>query len=586
MKPGCRRRFRCLAAAFIVAWAAAIVCRSAPAFADGGCRLLQYSFEPDCLVRNAAGACQFDRARPDLGPQIAVWIEDGQGAFVDTLMVTNAVALYGIGNRPGRWDLRSGPRFPYGRRPMALPVWAHRRGTPYQAVVMNDGLEGWMTFHETISSPEPYFCRPMERSEVVDAVTCASGTFRDAKGLLDRSQPPSYYPPRGDLIDWADACVPRISSSGNSCDYGDAPKFGVLNDLDAVATATPLYDQTFTGAWRMPSRLPDGDYALMLEVSKEFDSNASFSHVSYLEPHEVQYFSDFGLDGNIGQPSLVYRLPFHVAANGAIAGLSTLSAIGAGDWTGDTGDLLPVDSTISDGPGSGQGRLRVADGPGGMGRVHLVETSCPPIDCATAPAPEAPRIEPTMKAEATSVALTFRQSTDEGGPVIAYELRRAPAPLDRAHPYAPLDVTSFPRWAAAPAPPALAPGMLTDVTLTGLEPQTTYDIGLRAEGTCGWSAPTFVRVTTLQQTYTKLSGCVIATAAYGSDLEPDVALLRRQRDWLASRSGMARLAALLYGDTAPPLAALISQSDVARAVVRSVLRPMVALDVAASGAAH
>ena len=43
-------------------------------------------------------------------------------------MVTNAVAIHGIGNRPGTWNLLSGPRFPYGRRPMALPIWAHARG--------------------------------------------------------------------------------------------------------------------------------------------------------------------------------------------------------------------------------------------------------------------------------------------------------------------------------------------------------------------------------------------------------------------------------------------------------------------------
>src|SRR5690242_12122413 len=104
------------------------------------CRLLQYQLEPDCLVRGAGGACSFSIDQPDFGPQIAVWIESADGAsFVDTLMVTNAVALYGIGNRPGRWDLRSGPRFPYGRRPMALPVWAHRRGKLYDAIAMNDG---------------------------------------------------------------------------------------------------------------------------------------------------------------------------------------------------------------------------------------------------------------------------------------------------------------------------------------------------------------------------------------------------------------------------------------------------------------
>ena len=48
-------------------------------------------------------------------------------------MVTSAVAIHGIGNRPGRWDMRSGPRFPYGRRQMALPIWAHARGQLYDS---------------------------------------------------------------------------------------------------------------------------------------------------------------------------------------------------------------------------------------------------------------------------------------------------------------------------------------------------------------------------------------------------------------------------------------------------------------------
>jgi len=162
------------------------------------CRLLQYSFEPDCFERGDSGACRFDVNHPDLGTQIAVWVESADGSvFVDTLMATNAVALYGIGNRPGRWDLRSGPRFPYGRRPMALPMWAHRRGSLYDAIVMDDGRDDWLTFHEPASSPEAYFCRPMMQTEIVDAVTCASGTFHSVKGIFDRTLPRSYYPPRG-----------------------------------------------------------------------------------------------------------------------------------------------------------------------------------------------------------------------------------------------------------------------------------------------------------------------------------------------------------------------------------------------------
>jgi hypothetical protein len=167
--------------------AIAMVSLAAPgsvAQAADACRLLQYSFEPDCFDRPGSGTCRFDAAHPDFGPQIAVWIESADGvSFVDTVLVTNAVALYGIGNRPGSWDFRSGPRYPYGRRIMALPVWAHRRGVLYDSVVMGDGLDDYIAAHMAVSSPEPYFCRPMLPSEVVDAVTCASGTFRSAKGV-------------------------------------------------------------------------------------------------------------------------------------------------------------------------------------------------------------------------------------------------------------------------------------------------------------------------------------------------------------------------------------------------------------------
>ena len=114
----------------------------APRAAAATCRLLPLTFEPDCLVRDpSSGRCRFEAARPDFGPQVAIWVESADGAtFVDTVLVTNAGALYGSGNRPGRWDFRSGPRFPYGRRPMALPVWAHRRGVQYQALVLFVGF--------------------------------------------------------------------------------------------------------------------------------------------------------------------------------------------------------------------------------------------------------------------------------------------------------------------------------------------------------------------------------------------------------------------------------------------------------------
>src|SRR5437868_7576206 len=91
-----------------------------------GVRVL-YVFQPDCFRSSLSAACDKRKTgmRLDLGPQIAVWVESADGhRFIDTLLVTNATALRGIGNRPGHWSLPSSPKFPYGKRVMALPIWA------------------------------------------------------------------------------------------------------------------------------------------------------------------------------------------------------------------------------------------------------------------------------------------------------------------------------------------------------------------------------------------------------------------------------------------------------------------------------
>ncbi len=63
----------------------------------------------------AKGKCQF-----------AVWLTDEKGDFVDTVYVTRAVALKGLGNRKGGLDAKLG-----GARASCLPVWAHARGVDY-----------------------------------------------------------------------------------------------------------------------------------------------------------------------------------------------------------------------------------------------------------------------------------------------------------------------------------------------------------------------------------------------------------------------------------------------------------------------
>src|SRR5262245_31555755 len=61
--------------------------------------------------------------------QLALWIERADGEFVSTVRLTEAVAVRGIGNRPGASQMNSGFRWPYGRREGALPVWATRRAS-------------------------------------------------------------------------------------------------------------------------------------------------------------------------------------------------------------------------------------------------------------------------------------------------------------------------------------------------------------------------------------------------------------------------------------------------------------------------
>jgi hypothetical protein len=93
------------------------------------CMTLTYAFQPDCYRPHAGAACVQSVDHLDFGVQMAVWIQSADGTqYIDDLMVTNATAVRGIGNRPGIWNLTSGPLFPYGKRPMALPIWAHARG--------------------------------------------------------------------------------------------------------------------------------------------------------------------------------------------------------------------------------------------------------------------------------------------------------------------------------------------------------------------------------------------------------------------------------------------------------------------------
>jgi len=249
---------------------------------------------------------------------------------------------------------------------------------------------------------------------------------------------------------------------------------------------------------------------------------------------------------------------------------ATATMAGYGDWSGMTGDVTPPDATIAADPGSGEGRLLMIDGPAGPAKVLVSIQACPNVDCSSNPMPLPLPVSFTATAggSGTDATLAVLQSGGTGGQaILSYEVRYAIIGST-----APIDPSSFPAWTPAGMVTLGAPGSEVTVQIDGLTPQSYYAVGVRAAGVCGTSQITFQRFYTPARKFTQLSGCFIATAAFGSDLAPEIHGLRTFRDAATARSPLAKVAVDLYYRSSPPLADALRRSDTARALVRAALR--------------
>lgn len=512
--------------------------------------------------------------RPSGDPQIAVWLEDPQGTFVDTLMITRLTGTFGLGNRPGRADFGGGYLWPYGRRENVLPVWAHRRGVTYPRIVFQDCREDSLGWHERDSSEEPFFCRPLSSQEqMVDAISCPTSRFSSDKGMpmakVDRQQTlcnelferydstESLYPPRNDLS--------RVDPSR---DWDGLEGFESMNDLDAVSQATPPSAQIYRRTIKLPAGLAEGEYSMWVEVNQAFDPNGSHDYDFFIDP----MLRNYGVRV-IGQPSVVWRVPVRIGPEPSTT--TSGDYVGYGSATGQDGVLNPADGTITVGvEGTGAGRLIPIQSEGQTYQIRADVFVGPPDGGGSngggnmgCDAPVAPSAFTSTFIDWSAVELLVEMASAASG--MTYEVRYAEghdAIQDQGD------------YAAAVPGPVVQPGDNTSMALRidKLRSQWDYTVAIRARNECGEASGLMtLNVTTERRVSQEIDACFVATAAHGARYAEEVSALRDFRDEVLLPTDAGLTAVEVYYYVSPPLADSIRDHAPLRAATRWALTPLV-----------
>jgi hypothetical protein len=480
--------------------------------------------------------------------------------------------------------------FPYGRRIATFPIWAHRHGKLFPAVIfqnccssmsgtsddpnycftlVNDPskMSPWdrefaecgennLSHPFDQSSRELRYCQPYMPTDPkwakADAMTCATLAYTD-KGKFSATAK-SLYPPRVDV------------NRNIATDAASVEQFKEMNPFDAVSQATPPGGVAQAIAWPIPDALPAGQYVMFVEVAKEFDHNATYSETAYPAPPGSGplgiSWSSFGKP-YLGQPSVVYKVPFEITA--AVSTAQTDTYVGYGAIDGSDGNIRPPDATITtDTPGSGASRLQLMSDSGAMFRVRV---SVRPNDSTNVPGTPTD-LEPA-DVGTQKLTLAFTAPGDGTNPVAGYDVRiKANSDLT------PDTFDTGTKVGVSLTP--VSPGQLQTLELTGLLPETDYSVALRAYDACrNYGEIAIVKVRTADRISGEVDACFVATAAYGSVMANDVEMLRHFRDSLLSRTVLGELAVETYYTFGPAVAGMIGESDLLRSMMREMLAPIV-----------
>jgi hypothetical protein len=270
----------------------------------------------------------------------------------------------------------------------------------------------------------------------------------------------------------------------------------------------------------------------------------------------------------LGQPSIVYAVPFTVGTGADLEVTSSYS--GYSDWDGATGTLHPPDFTITDTAGTGAGRLLDNVDSAGQWRLKVDVVPAGMVICDAPHAPTGLK----LTAHSNAIELAFA-SAASGPPSNRFDVRYSDKPITNDNF---LDATPSSNM----PPPVGAQGSTVTTLIGGLRPQIQYFVAVRALAMCGAVSPvTTGTTTTTQATFVTLHGCFIATAAYGSPLARELDVLRRLRDHRLLNNPFGQLAVAAYYAFSPPLANAIASDERLRAAARRLIAPLV--DAARAG---
>ena len=360
---------------------------------------------------------------------------------------------------------------------MALPIWAHARGKLYDTVVMQDGRETWLGFHESLSSGEPYYCRPLAPRRSTSTPSPARRAFTSAKGKLDSSTN-SYYPPRNDLTtfingdcDVLGGVLSRVHGQRDELRDAQRSRRGRGGDAGLRRAVHGHVDNPDDASRRRLRAARRGEQGVRQQRRRTPTRRTT-------DPQ----LSGYGLTNNFGQPSVVYRVPIHIdVAAGAAPRRPRRRSTATATGRASSGAIIARDATISTAdPGSGEARLLEIATAAGTGRVHVQRAS--PADRRPRARRRRPRPAPCPRSRPptdgltdTSAVVTFKHAQAERRRAVAsYEIR-----------YREGGSMTDQEFLEAIRAPLVAPGRAGDVaatfTLSGLKPATDYVAG-RARG--------------------------------------------------------------------------------------------------------